>query len=209
MAMTPSARLAALYSELERAVPLPLASKPEDIVPGEGSATAQVLFIGEAPGYHESVQRRPFVGLSGRFLRKTILEEGLQPEQYYISNIVKARPPDNRDPSPEEIAAYKPFVDREIELINPALIATLGRFSMGKFLPDVRISQVHGRLHRLKWNGELRYVMPMFHPAAALRSGSMRQQFEADMKKLPKVLEWIEQQAETRQQTELVKEMLI
>lgn len=202
--------LKTIYSDLEAAVAqLPLATTEKDIVPGEGSLTASILFIGEAPGYHESVQRRPFVGVSGKFLRKTIEEVGINPETYYISNIVKVRPPDNRDPLPEEILAFKPYLDREIEVINPELIVTLGRFSMAKFLPDVKISQVHGRIHRLKWNGHKQYVLPMFHPAAALRSGQMRTQFTEDMKKLPKVIEWIQDQKELADQAELLKDTLL
>lgn len=199
-----------LYVELEKAVTdLPLATSADDIVPGEGSEKASILFIGEAPGYHESVQRRPFVGVSGKFLRKSIDEIGLDPESYYISNIVKVRPPNNRDPLPEEILAYKPFLDQEIEIINPELIVTLGRFSMAKFLPDVKISQVHGRIHKLKRNGKTQFVLPMYHPAAALRSGQMRTQFTEDMKKLPKVIEWIQEQKATADQAELLKETLL
>lgn len=202
--------LKTIYSDLEAAVAdLPLATTGKDVVPGEGSLTASILFIGEAPGYHESVERRPFVGVSGKFLRKTIAEVGLEPQNYYISNIVKVRPPDNRDPLPEEILAFKPYLDREIEVINPELIVTLGRFSMAKFLSDVKISQVHGRIHRLKWNGHKQYVLPMFHPAAALRSGQMRTQFTEDMKKLPKVIEWIQDQKELANQAELLKDTLL
>jgi DNA polymerase len=208
--MDKSEALKIIYSDLEAAVPeLPLATTEKDIVPGEGSLTASILFIGEAPGYHESVQRRPFVGVSGKFLRKTIEEVGIKPDSYYISNIVKVRPPENRDPLPEEILAFKPYLDREIEVINPELIVTLGRFSMAKFLPDVKISQVHGRIHRLKWNGHTQYVLPMFHPAAALRSGQMRTQFTEDMKKLPKVIEWIQDQKELADQAELLKDTLL
>lgn len=208
--MDKTAALTRLYKKLEAAVPgLPLATKPEDIVPGEGPATASILFIGEAPGYNESVQRRPFVGVSGKFLRKTISEVALPPETFYISNIVKVRPPDNRDPSPEEIAAYKPYLDQEIEIIGPELIITLGRFSMAKFLPEVKISQVHGRIHRLKWNDQKIYVLPMFHPAAALRATQVRNKFIEDMKKLPKILHWIEDQKAMAEQTELLKDTLL
>lgn len=208
--MDKTAGLSKLYQELEAAVPgLPLATKSEDIVPGDGSATASILFIGEAPGYHESVQRKPFVGVSGKFLRKTITEVGLDPETYYISNIVKVRPPNNRDPSPEEIAAFKPYLDKEIAIINPELIVTLGRFSMAKFLPDVKISQVHGRIHRLKWNDTKTYVLPMYHPAAALRGTKVKNQFVEDMKKLPKVVTWIAEQKKVQEQTELLKDTLL
>src|SRR5690606_18411603 len=122
------------YQELEAAAPsLPLAQVATDIVPGEGSAEAKIMFIGEAPGYFEAVQRRPFVGKSGQLFRKILKEEaGYDETEVYISNIVKVRPPDNRDPLPKEIEAYKPFLNQEIEIIEPDLIVTLGRFSMAK-----------------------------------------------------------------------------
>lgn len=175
---------------------LPLVEKKEDIVHGEGDARAEVMLIGEAPGYYEQVQRRPFVGRSGQLLRQTLVNIGLPPESVYISNIVKARPPDNRDPLPEEIEAYRPYLNLEIELINPKLIVTLGRFSMAKFLPDVRVSQVHGRLHKLLWQDKPRFVLPMYHPAAALRSTQLKNTFVSDFDKLPKILIWINQQLE-------------
>jgi uracil-DNA glycosylase len=185
--------LADLYAQLEKDVAqLPLAKSALDIVPGEGPPTAQVLFIGEAPGYYESIERRPFVGKSGKLFRQVLFEEsGIQADQVYISNIVKVRPPDNRDPSLEEIAAFKKYLDQEIEILQPDLIVTLGRFSMGKFLPTIRISQVHGRLHKVKWEGKHNYVLPMFHPAAALRSTRTKLAFIEDFKKIPKIIDWI------------------
>lgn len=188
---------------------LPLAVHATDIVPGEGNSQAQIMFIGEAPGYHESVQRRPFVGKSGQLFRKILkTEAGIDPAEVYISNIVKARPPDNRDPSSVEIAAYRPYLDEEIECIRPLLIATLGRFSMAKFLPDVKVSQVHGRLHTVKWKGRRLFVLPMYHPAAALRSGQMLKSFTEDFKKLPKTLEWIKQKQQEYQLTDQVEALL-
>ena len=127
------------------------------------------MFIGEAPGYYESVEHRPFVGKSGQLFRKTLGEIELPESEVYISNIVKVRPPDNRDPLPAEILAYKPFLNEEIEIIDPSLIVTLGRFSMTKFLPEVKVSQVHGRLHKIVWSGKPLFVLPMYHPAAARR----------------------------------------
>lgn len=183
---------------------LPLVNKKEDIVPGEGLATAQVMLIGEAPGFNEAVQRRPFVGRSGQLLRKTLVEVGLEPANVYISNIVKARPPENRDPTPAEIAAFKPYLDREIEIINPKLIVTLGRFSMYKFLPEVRVSQVHGRLHKVAWDKKVIYVLPMYHPAAALRGTQVKNQFVADFQKIPKILAWL---AEKSKEDELEDEV--
>ncbi len=190
-------KLKKLHQELEKlaeAGKLPLAKSARDIIPGEGKPDATVMLIGEAPGYHEHVQRRPFVGRSGQLLRKVLVEVGLPPETVYISNIVKVRPPDNRDPIPKEILAFKPFLDQEIKLIQPELMITLGRFSMAKFLPDVRISQVHGRLHKVVWQGQQLYVLPMYHPAAALRSTQVKQSFTTDFKKVKKILPWIKEQ---------------
>lgn len=188
---------------------LPLAKVAIEIVPGEGQLTAEVLLIGEAPGFHETVERRPFVGVSGKLLRKTLTEVGVLPETVYISNIVKARPPENRDPSPEEILAYQPFLDDEIALIQPKLIVTLGRFSMAKFLPEVKISQVHGRLHKVLWAGKTAFVLPMYHPAAALRSTQMKTAFIEDFKKLPKIMTWLEDQKNLQNFSTAVKAELL
>lgn len=187
-------KLERLYQQLEQEYfQLPLAESVQDIIPGEGSAQAEILFIGEAPGYHETVLRRPFVGRSGQLFRKVLTEESQIPESsVYISNIVKARPPENRDPTPEEIAAYKPYLDAEIEILEPTLIVTLGRLSMGKFLPEVKISQVHGRLHRIALSNKTMYILPMYHPAAALRSTATKTAFIADFKKIPKIIDWIQ-----------------
>jgi uracil-DNA glycosylase len=202
-------QLQQLYQELENvASTLPLAESAKDIVPGEGKAEAAVLLIGEAPGFNEQQQRRPFVGRSGQLLRKTLEEVGLPPAEVYIANIVKARPPDNRDPLPAEIKAYKPYLDSEIAIIQPKLIVTLGRFSMAKFLPDAYISQVHGRLHKVTWQGKPLYVLPMYHPAAALRGNNIKASFVADMAKIPKVLAWIDQQLEAAAVEDHVREMV-
>lgn len=187
----------------------PLVEKPEDIVPGEGEATAGVMLIGEAPGYHETVQRRPFVGRSGQLLRKVLRESGLPEEQVYISNIIKVRPPDNRDPLPNEILAFKPYLDAEIQLIKPKLIVTLGRFSMAKFLPEVKVSQVHGRLHKIKWNDLTLFILPMYHPAAALRATKIKESFIKDFAKISKIVKWVEQASEGEEFTETVREALL
>lgn len=193
----PKQLLSELYQTMEASFEsLPLATQPSDLIPGEGDPQTKVMLVGEAPGHHEHVQRRPFVGRSGQLLRQTLEKAALPPETVYISNIVKVRPPDNRDPLPQEIAAFRPYLDREIEIISPRVIITLGRFSMAKFLPEVKISQVHGRLHRVRWQDRLQYILPMYHPAAALRGNQMRQSFEADFAKVPKILAWIEQQQE-------------
>lgn len=203
------AALKAVTAELESgAGELPLTTVAKDIVPGEGSPVAELLFIGEAPGFHESVERRPFVGRSGKLLRQVISEIDLKKEQYYISNIVKARPPENRDPTSEEILAFRPFLNQEIEILSPKLVVTLGRFSMAKFLPDVKISQVHGRLHQVQWKEKKLFVLPMYHPAAALRSTQMKEAFIKDMQKIPKVLAWIKTQDDAETLAESVKSLL-
>lgn len=205
-----TARLEALYKSLEQlAATLPLAERPADIVPGEGNPESAVFFIGEAPGQQEALERRPFVGRSGKLLRKLLVKIDLPPEEVYIGNIVKVRPPENRDPSYEEIDAYRPFLDQEIEILEPKLIATLGRFSMAKFLPEARISSVHGRLHRVKWNGGNHFVLPLYHPAAALRSGSVLSAFEADLAKIPKILAWIEEHQGDKDLEEAVKQSIL
>jgi len=192
--MSQAKTLTALQQELEKNYrQLPLVEKVEDIVHGEGNQQAEIMFIGEAPGYYEALQRRPFVGRSGQLLRKTMEEVGLQPAEVYISNIIKVRPPDNRDPLPNELLAFKPYLDQEIAIIKPKLIVTLGRFSMAKFLPDVRVSQVHGRLHKIRWQERLLFILPMYHPAAALRSTQVEQSFLADFKKIKQILPWIEE----------------
>ncbi len=206
------AELKQLHQELEKlaaAKKLPLAQQATDIVPGEGNSNAEVMLIGEAPGYYESVQRRPFVGRSGQLLRQTLNEVGLPESEVYISNIVKIRPPENRDPVPKEINGFRPFLDQEIEIINPTLMVTLGRYSMAKFLPDVKISQVHGRLHKVKWKNQNLFVLPMYHPAAALRSTQVKNQFLADFAKIQKIVKWIEGQEDILKLEDQVKEALL
>ena len=201
--------LKTLETELEKSFSkLPLAEKPEDVVHGEGDEKAEVMMIGEAPGFYEARDRRPFVGRSGQLLRKVMKEVGIEPAKVFISNIVKVRPPDNRDPKPDEILAYKPFLDREIDIISPKLIVTLGRFSMAKFLPDVKISQVHGRLHKIKWNDQILFILPMYHPAAALRATRVKESFIKDFKKINKIIKWVDDQEKMIEFTQDVKESL-
>lgn len=187
----------------------PLVEKVTDLVHGEGNESANVMLIGEAPGYYESVERRPFVGRSGQLLRKILAESGLQANQVYISNIIKVRPPDNRDPLPHEILAFKPYLDAEINLIKPKLVVTLGRFSMAKFLPDVKVSQVHGRLHKIKWNEQTLFILPMYHPAAALRATKIKESFIKDFAKIKKVIDFVEAAKEGEEFKEIVKEALL
>lgn len=187
----------------------PLVEKVTDLVHGEGNESADVMLIGEAPGYYESVERRPFVGRSGQLLRKVLAESGLKAGQVYISNIVKVRPPDNSDPLPHEILAFKPYLDAEIDLIKPKLIVTLGRFSMAKFLPEVKVSQVHGRLHKIKWNERILFILPMYHPAAALRATKIKESFINDFAKIEKIITFVQTAKDNEVFKETVKEALL
>jgi len=177
-----------IKKDMEADKNLPLVSKPEDVIPGDGNPDAKIVFIGEAGGYHESIQRKPFVGQAGKLLDKMFSEIGIKREEVYISNMVKTRPPENRDPTPEELSAFGKYLDRELEVIQPKVIVTLGRFSMGKFLPFAKISSVHGKVERVKWKDRELVIVPMYHPAAALRNGNVMSQFREDFLKLPEIL---------------------
>lgn len=156
-------------------------------VPGEGPADAEILFIGEGPGFYENEQGRPFVGAAGKFLDDLLEKAGVSRGRVYITNVVKCRPPGNRDPLPEEISTCtRHYLNRQIELINPGVIVTLGRFSMGLFVPNGRISSIHGKPVWVKG----RMIVPMFHPAAALHQPKYRSLIEADFARLP---EWLQQ----------------
>lgn len=153
-------------------------------VPGEGPANAEILFIGEGPGFHEDQQGRPFVGAAGKFLEELLELIGLKREQVFITNVVKCRPPGNRDPEADELAACDAYLERQIAALNPKVIVTLGHFSMARFLPDAKISAVHGQARRV--HGRL--VVPMFHPAAALHQARFKEPLIEDFKKLPALI---------------------
>lgn len=167
---------------------LPLKTSETNLVFGVGDADAKILFIGEGPGYWENEKKEPFVGNAGKFLDQLLRSINIPRESVYITNIVHHRPPENRDPEPAEIAAYGKYLDKMIDIINPEIIITLGRFSMGKFLPEVKISTTHGRLHRVNWKGREVAVVPMYHPAASLRNGSIMFEEKQDFLKLPEIL---------------------
>ena len=153
-------------------------------VPGEGPANAKIMLIGEGPGFYENEQGRPFVGPSGKFLDELLKAAGLKRSEVFIGNVVKCRPPSNRDPLPEELAACRPYLEQQIATINPQAVVTLGRFSMGHFLPNSKITAIHGRS---SWvNGRL--IVPMYHPAAALHQPALRDAIVADFANLPKIL---------------------
>ena len=184
----PSSLLSDLKKRMEEDRNLPLRSGATQLVFGEGDPDAEIYFLGEAPGYHEDQQGRPFVGLAGKLLNESLEEIGLKRQEVYISNVVRFRPPGNRDPLPEELAAFDPYIDEEIKIINPKLIVTLGRFSMGKFIPNAKISQIHGKPLFINWSSQEIMVLPMFHPAAALRSEEVLKMFKQDFKKIPQLL---------------------
>lgn len=165
-----------------RAARLPLDT---NLVFGEGNIDARVMFIGEAPGRDEDIQIRPFVGRGGQLLRQGIRDSGFKEEDVYITNIVKRRPPDNRDPLPDEIEAYKPYLTRQIGIIAPPVIVTLGRFAMNYFLPAAKITKDQGTIFRIGG----RCIVPMLHPAAALRAPEMMGMFKKTFAKLPKIVE--------------------
>ena len=176
--------LTELYEEIAGCQRCILAQSRKNPVPGEGPQNAQVLFIGEGPGFHEDQQGRPFVGAAGHFLEELLAEIGLTREDVYICNVIKCRPPQNRDPLPEEIEACKPFLDRQIEIISPQMVVTLGRFSMERYFPGAKISQAHGQPRKI---GGIIYY-PMYHPAAALHQPKWRQVVQDDMSKIPQIL---------------------
>ena len=156
-----------------------------NLVFGEGNPDCNVMFIGEAPGEQEDIQKRPFVGKGGQLLNKMIEKIGWKRQDVYITNIVKRRPPNNRDPLPEEIEVYKPYLTKQIEVINPKIIATLCRFSMNYFNPNLKISRDHGKVFRM--NGRL--LVPFFHPAAVLRNPNLLDGYGKEFKRLPKIVE--------------------
>ena len=166
--------------EMEADVHLPLC-KEANLVFGKGNPDTDVMFIGEAPGRTEDKLMEPFVGRAGKLLDKLFAEIKMPREKFYISNIVKRRPPENRDPLPQEIEAYNPYLKREIQIIKPKIIATLGRFSMNYFLPDIKISASHGKIFKIK---DI-IIYPLYHPAAALRSTQVLADLTKDFKKIP------------------------
>lgn len=164
-----------------------LGSSRTNAVPGEGPAHARIVFIGEGPGFHEDQQGRPFVGAAGGFLEELLATVGLKREDVYITNLVKCRPPGNRDPEEDELEiCTSTYLERQLDAIDPEVIVTLGRFSMSRYFPNEKISQIHGKPKVVGG----RFVVPMYHPAAALHQPSLRQVVEADFARLP---DWIEQ----------------
>ncbi len=169
-----------------------LATTATQLVFGEGNPSAEIVFIGEAPGKNEDIQGKPFVGASGKLLAEMLASIGLTRADVYITNIVKYRPPNNRDPLPDEKLVFLPYLLAQLDVINPLLVVTLGRHSLNCFLPELSISQVHGQPKRYKG----RVYLPLFHPAAALYNGSMRDTLMEDFNRIPAIINTIKSDKE-------------
>jgi DNA polymerase len=185
-----AAELEVIAAEVVGCPKCPLAKGRLKAVPGEGPPDARVMLIGEAPGYHENQQGRPFVGQAGQFLEELLGVAGLKRSDVFITNVVKCRPPGNRDPQPDEIAACSDYLSRQTAALKPRVIVTLGRYSLGRFLPGQPISRIHGVARRV---GTVT-VFPMYHPAAALHQPTLRKTLLDDMAKLPGILAELERE---------------
>lgn len=183
--MSIAERAEALYARVRSCTKCALARTRTHAVPGEGPLDAEIMLIGEAPGVNEDRQGRPFVGAAGAFLEELLAEAGYRREQVYICNVLKCRPPGNRDPMPAEIDACSEYLAEQLELVSPLVVVTLGRYSMARFFPNERISRVHGRPKKVG----SRYYVPMYHPAAALHQQNLRATIVADFRQLPGIIE--------------------
>lgn len=183
--MTAEETLAQIAKDVSACTNCALHAERKKSVPGEGPAAAEIMFIGEGPGFHENEQGRPFVGAAGKFLDQLLAQAGVTRAEVFIGNVVKCRPPGNRDPLPDELAACDIHLEAQIKAINPSIIVTLGRFSMNKFIPGAKISAIHGQMRQV---GD-RFVIPMFHPAAALHQAALKPSILADFARLPEQLQ--------------------
>ena len=188
--------LSDLYNEIRHCQDCELARYRNKVVPGEGQEKVTLLFIGEAPGWHEDQQGRPFVGPAGQFLDYLLASIDLKRDQVYIANVIKCRPPGNRDPLPGEIQTCSKWLNQQIKLIKPKMIVTLGRYSMARYFPNESIGKVHGKVK--KQDDMIYYAM--YHPAAALHQGSLRKIIEADMLKIPQILADVEKLAQAEEE---------
>lgn len=193
--MTRQEKLRAIHEKWFQECTCELKAMATQPVPGDGNASSKIVFIGEAPGKNEDLEGRPFIGAAGKFLAEMLGDIGMKREDIYITNIVKYRPPNNRDPLPEEIAACKEWLMEELAFIKPTLIVFLGRHSMNHFFPLEKISNVHGKLLIRTWPGLGRqHFLPLYHPAAALYNGGMRDTLKEDFAKIPKILKKIKEE---------------
>lgn len=171
-----------------------LAVQAKNLVMGDGNLNAEIVFIGEAPGKNEDEQGLPFVGAAGKFLNEMLAGAGLERSDVYITNIVKYRPPNNRDPLPEEKEAFWPYLLKQLQIIQPKVVVTLGRHSMEYFLPEQRISVIHGQPKRVPFGKDKLVIVPLYHPAAALYNSSMRQTLIDDFMRVPEIIKQIKQE---------------
>lgn len=179
---------------LEKNICPDLAKTATNLVMGDGNADADIVFIGEAPGKNEDLQGLPFVGAAGKFLNEMLAGIGLERKDIYITNIVKYRPPNNRDPEPEEKKAFWPYLIKQLQVIKPKVVVTLGRHSMEYFLPNQKISAIHGEPKRVTFGDDKIVVLPLFHPAAALYNGGMRETLIEDFSAIPIIVKKIKQE---------------
>ena len=193
--------LTELYEEIALCQQCEIAKSRTKVVPGEGAEDADLLFIGEGPGWHEDQQGRPFVGPAGKYLDELLALISLNRRQVYIANVIKCRPPGNRDPLPVEIANCRKWLDRQIELIRPKIIITLGRYSMARFFPGKTIGKIHGTAQK---KDDIIYYA-MYHPAAALHQQSLRTTIEADMRRIPSLIAQTELIPEDKPKPEQLK----
>lgn len=184
------ARLSQIEADIvEQHICPDLSASATNLVMGDGNVDADIVFIGEAPGKNEDEQGKPFVGAAGKFLSEMLAGIDLKRADVYITNIVKYRPPNNRDPLPEEKKAFWPFLIRQLDVIEPQIVVTLGRHSMEYFLPNMKISQIHGEPKRIQFGEKKLVILPLFHPAAALYNGGLRETLLDDFSKIPQILE--------------------
>lgn len=180
---------------LEKNICPELAAQAFNLVMGDGDLNAKIVFIGEAPGKNEDEQGLPFVGAAGKFLNEMLAAANMTRSDVYITNIVKYRPPNNRDPLPEEKKAFWPYLLKQLQIIQPKVVITLGRHSMEYFLPDMKISQIHGQAKRIQFGEDKLVVIALYHPAAALYNGGLRQTLIDDFVNVPKVIELMKKDA--------------
>jgi len=203
-----------IAQEVEKCQRCPLYKRATRGVSGEGNPDARMMFIGEGPGYWEDQKGIPFCGAAGKILDELLSTIGgsasggqlikFDRREVFIGNVIKHRPPDNRDPLPQEIEACRSWLDKQIEIINPEIIVTLGRFSMAKFLPEAKISRIHGQPQAIEFQGKKLVIMPMYHPAAGLRRGEILEDLRKDFLKLGKLLESSSKPEPSREQLSLI-----
>ena len=180
--------LAKIAAEIKACRKCPLGKTAHRAVPGEGNPRTKIVFIGEAPGYWEDQRGIPFCGAAGNLLNELLASINLKREDIFITNILKHRPPNNRDPLPGEIKLCSPFLKRQLLVIKPKVVITLGRFAMNFFLPNLYISRAHGQPRKITWEGIPLLIIPLFHPAAALRNGEVMEKLKEDFLKIPQII---------------------